>query len=283
MKRWLLPAALLLSLGFNFGLLASYVMDRFEPVPVFEKRRTEPPSEPASATAGEAGTLRPTETDPPTTVASPEAEAAEPLVLVPEPAPAATSEPEPEPTPQRESARSEPSSTQPSAARQEQEADESAEGAQPARPGFGAARRLGQRTDFEQMADRLELFGEQREKFLADHLEFSSKVRRIVPRTLRLRRAFFSELSAAQPDVEKIKQLTQQLGAANVALERALADVVLKTRAHLDVDQQQQYLRYVQTRMQRLQEFVQQRGSQRPRQGQGQRIRRRPNARPPGF
>lgn len=288
MKRWLLPAALLLSLGFNFGLLASYLLDRFEPVPTFAPRQVEPA--PSERVDERVAPVRDAET-PPTTVASvaevegtSEVEATEadgdgevaPLVLAPEPVAPTT-------TARREQAVQTQRPSEPVAEAQEGNGGAAQEPrAAPARPGFGAARRLGQRTDFEQMADRLELSGEQRERFLADHLEFASRVRQIAPRTLRLRRAFFGELSAAQPDEEKIKRLTQQLGAANVALERALADVVLKTRSHLDVPRQQEYLRYIQTRVQRLQEFVQ-RGGPRPRQGDAQRprMRRRPNVRPP--
>lgn len=278
MKRWLLPTALLLSVGFNLGLLSSYLLRPDPPRPAVLE---EAPPRPVVAP-------EPAETVP---MAAPaEAEPEPELVLAPEPE--ATPSPAPEsavrePTPESAPA----SEAEPVAAEPEPQTPPSSQAESPTARQETAAtpqaepprRRPGQLADFEQVADRLGLEGAQRDQFLSDHFEFSARVRRIAPRTVRLRREFFRELSSEFPDEDKIKRLTQQLGAANVALERALADVILKTRRHLDPAQQQAYLRFVQSRMQRIQEFVR-RSGQRARQGGPQRpVQRRRPGRNPGF
>ncbi len=126
----------------------------------------------------------------------------------------------------------------------------------PDRPAPAMGRPNANDTEFLRMADRLGLEGAQRDQFLADHYDFTAKVRRIAPRTRRLRQEFFRQLSAEEVDEEAVKRVTQQLGAANVMLERSLAELVLATRRHLTPPQQRMYMRFVQSRMQRIQEFM---------------------------
>ncbi len=323
MKRWLLPTALLLSVGFNLGLLTSFLLDRKDERPEPAEVRSvlplevlAPRDEPAavlavpgaSAPVGVSASSGAAEASAPPVVLAPSPDAREPLTTnsgletVPTNSARASAQ-EPVSAPVRPQVSPEPGAPRQEAANRVQErpvvrptdsqadslADDSRRGSsqrggaraddsspQIRRPAArsgqvrdGVRRRPAQQVEFEKMAERLGLEGAQRDRFMADHLDFTAKVRQIGPRTLRLRRQFFRELSAEQPDEERIKRLTQQLGVANVALERALADVILKTRRHLDKAQQQAYLRFIQGRMDRLQEFVRRGAAQRPSSGLG--------------
>jgi Spy/CpxP family protein refolding chaperone len=246
MKRGLLWVALLLSVGFNLGVLASLVRDRpAEPVPA--------PT--ATAVPGEELPTGPAVITAP---AQPEAPRAAPVRAAGEPAtdsdPVEQVEPRPaEPNgPDRATgvASSEPADTSPRA---------------------GAALHLP--PDSIPLVDRLALTGEQRLEFMRLQQQLATKVRTMQPRIARARAELYRELSAPAPDRRRIEQRVAFLGRASATLERAFADTALRSRELLDPEQEQIYLRVLSRRVRMA------------RAGEGLRppaARRDGGARPPG-
>ena len=119
-----------------------------------------------------------------------------------------------------------------------------------AQPPPRAVRPVQQRPmEFDRLAERLGLEGEQRQRFLLLHARLGRRVRQLGPRLQQLRRELFQELTASPVDEERIRQLVTQLGRGNVEVERTLVQVVLETRQMLNEEQQRLYVRFLQTRM----------------------------------
>ncbi len=95
------------------------------------------------------------------------------------------------------------------------------------------------------LADRLELEGGTRERFLALQRELVETARELRPRIARLERELRVELVAERPERQRIDSVRDQLGQASQELDRAFVENVLATREVLDGDAERAYLRFV--------------------------------------
>ena len=228
MKRGLLWVALLLSLGFNLGVLASLLRDQPAAPP------EAPPAEAAvvSTQAPESESLPSGETP------SPAAPAAAPGVgSVPATPSVGTDDTPPAP------AVADPPVAQAVTAEPEELAPE----AVPPRASGGVPSRQ-QQADQPPLVDRLGLEGEQRLEFMRLQQELAAKVRAMQPRIERARAELYRELSSEAPDRQRIEQRVVFLGRASAELERAFADTALRSRELLDDEQEQMYLRVLSRR-----------------------------------
>ncbi len=102
---------------------------------------------------------------------------------------------------------------------------------------------------FQNLADRLGLEGERRERFLEIQRRAFESMReerqRLIGARLELRR----ELVSGSSDRPRIDARLAEVTAAQAALERALIDSLLETREVLDPEQQRMYLRFVEERL----------------------------------
>jgi len=220
-KRWWLAFALLLSVGFNLGLLAAMAGGWWA------TRNATAPPEPVPATvevvasddhtAGEFGVPLADEVrvEPPASEA--EAEPPPPELSGEEPVRVAQAEGEPPPPPREDG---------PSGEREGMER----EGLE--RPG----------PPLDRLADHLGLEGETRRRFLElqrrlFEVQIESRLRRG-----RLGREMRRELLAAEPDRGRIESLIEQMGATYVEAEKATAETILESRRLLTPQQQRQYL-----------------------------------------
>lgn len=214
MKRWWLAFALLLSVGFNLGLLAAMAGGWWA------TRNASAPPQPVPATvevvtaddraAGELGVPLADEVrvEPPVSEAAPEPAGEEPIRMA---------QAEAEPPPREDG---------PFGEREGLER----EGLE--RPG----------PPLDRLADHLGLEGETRRRFLElqrrlFEVQIESRLRRG-----RLGREMRRELLAAEPDRGRIESLIEQMGETYVEAEKATAEAILETRRLLTPQQQRQYL-----------------------------------------
>lgn len=248
MKRWALWVLLLLSLGVNVGILATLLVQHWrEPAPVdpglhdwpdgddgtepaletpaAPDRPPQAPSEPAPpaptpatvpSAPRRAETEKPRSSEP--RAASPRPETLEPVPaapaspepIVPEPA-----TPEPAPTPMAP-----PDLSSPRADRV-----------------------------FQNLADRLGLAGEPRDRFLVvQHRAFES-MRGERQRLVGARAALRRELAAPAPDQARVDAFLKEATAAQSAMEQTLVSSLLESRALLNPEQQRMYMRFVEERL----------------------------------
>lgn len=97
----------------------------------------------------------------------------------------------------------------------------------------------------ERMADRLELAGEERRRFLEIQRRFFETTWKERQTIAWLRRDLRRELTAPAPDRERIDEILAELGRHYASLERAIARTVLETREILDDQQERLYLRFL--------------------------------------
>lgn len=83
------------------------------------------------------------------------------------------------------------------------------------------------------LADRLDLEGEPRERFLDLQKEFLHTTWTERRRTLGLQHELRRQLAAPEPDLERVEILVDDLAAARSSLDRSLARTVLESRALL--------------------------------------------------
>jgi Spy/CpxP family protein refolding chaperone len=102
---------------------------------------------------------------------------------------------------------------------------------------------------FQNLADRLGLEGERRERFLAIQQRAFERMRAERQRLMGARLALRRELVSGSSDRARIDTLLAEVTAAQAALERALIDSLLETREVLDPEQQRMYLRFVEERL----------------------------------
>ena len=265
MKRWWLAIALLLSLGVNAGILATFAVARLTPA------REAPPAERAEATpeapstgqetteAGEqesqaagvqepaaAGPAEPSAEPPAASAASAEGEtpAEKPAAPVKRPAVA-------EATGERPGQR--PSAPPPGAARAEEpegsaEALEgSAAGPRRSEPppagGQTPPEALARRLD--RLADHVGLSGETRSRFLALQRRMFVSVVATERRRLRLEGELRRELLAPQADEARIQELIRRQADLLVEMEQTTARTILESRRLLGPDQERRYLEVI--------------------------------------
>jgi len=100
--------------------------------------------------------------------------------------------------------------------------------------------RLGRR-----LADRLGVAQGRREAFLAVQRRLAERTATERRELVRVRLALRRELLAPQPDRDRIATLLDELGERERALNRALVDSVLESRATLDGRELELYLRFL--------------------------------------
>ncbi|HUP21452.1 MAG TPA: hypothetical protein VNB06_00760 [Thermoanaerobaculia bacterium] len=112
----------------------------------------------------------------------------------------------------------------------------------------GRPRERGQ-LELRALVDRLGLEGEGRAEFVGLQQQLARRVRTMQPKIQRARAELYRELSAPQPDRQRIEQRIRFLGRANADLERAFAETALRTRELLDGEQEELYLRFLSRRV----------------------------------
>ena len=95
------------------------------------------------------------------------------------------------------------------------------------------------------LADRLELEGDVRVRFLAQQRELAEAVRELRPRVGRLERQLRHDLIARSPERARVEATQRELAEASQELERAFVENVLATREILDGRAERDYLRFV--------------------------------------
>lgn len=98
---------------------------------------------------------------------------------------------------------------------------------------------------FRRLADHLGLEGEQRRRFLGLQRQLFEETLRVRMRQAETHREVRRELVSPEPDRERIAELLQQGARDFLTLEQALAKNILATRAILEPDQEEEYLRIV--------------------------------------
>jgi len=116
----------------------------------------------------------------------------------------------------------------------------------------------GRRPNVGPLADRLGLVGEPRHRFIEMQERFVAGMRERRFELQSLQGALRAELVAERPDRARVEELTTRLGNAYAQLDRSLAENILASRELLTVQQQRQFLRFVESRLQQL------RGGERP-------------------
>lgn len=105
--------------------------------------------------------------------------------------------------------------------------------------------RYGRDRMIERLADGLELEGEVRERFLEVQRRFREDLVVLGRRRHRIQQELRLELTAPEPDGDRVEQLTEALGEATGEMERALARGVLETRQLLDGERERRYLAFI--------------------------------------
>lgn len=94
----------------------------------------------------------------------------------------------------------------------------------------------------DRLADHLQLEGERREEFLAVQRELFRDLLELRRRRAALTVELHRELAAPRPDEARIEELVGELGEAYAATEGRTARAILDSRALLDPEQQRRYL-----------------------------------------
>ncbi|HSL84381.1 MAG TPA: periplasmic heavy metal sensor [Thermoanaerobaculia bacterium] len=97
----------------------------------------------------------------------------------------------------------------------------------------------------EALADRLDLAGDERGRFLDVQRRFFRETFRHRQEIHRHQRALRQELIAPEPDRERVAEAQERLSAARDELDRALVVFVLESRELLGPAQEAEYLRFV--------------------------------------
>ncbi len=97
----------------------------------------------------------------------------------------------------------------------------------------------------ERLARRLELAGEERERFLVLQRRLGRSVLEARQRVHALRRELRDELIAPEPDRGRIDRLLTEIAAEQSAIDRAFTANVLESRAALGEEAERAYLRFV--------------------------------------
>jgi Spy/CpxP family protein refolding chaperone len=112
----------------------------------------------------------------------------------------------------------------------------------PPRPGPGEETAEEPPLRANRLADRLGLEGEQRRRFLRIQGRFFAETVRLRTEQAEVFRELRRELSAPEPDRQKIEELTRASARAHLGLQQAMVRNVTATREILDPDQQRLFL-----------------------------------------
>lgn len=113
-------------------------------------------------------------------------------------------------------------------------------------------RRHGEERILERLAERLELEGEQRERFFELQRGFFRQAFGSRQQGRRLQRELGMQLSAPEPDRQRIEELIDEQVENRRAMDRVLAETVLATRDLLDEPQESAYLDFLQRLRERM-------------------------------
>ena len=105
--------------------------------------------------------------------------------------------------------------------------------------------------ELERVADRLELAGEARRRFLEIQRRFLAETGAERLRLDRARAELRREILSAHPDRARVEELLAAAAGSTAALERALVRNVLDSREVLDEEQERRFLRFVVSRLRR--------------------------------
>ncbi len=97
----------------------------------------------------------------------------------------------------------------------------------------------------ERLARRLDLAGDERERFLAQQRKLGRSVLEGRRRVHASREALRAELIAPKPDRARVEALLAEVATAQAAIDRAFADNVLESRELLSGPSERAYLRFV--------------------------------------
>lgn len=95
------------------------------------------------------------------------------------------------------------------------------------------------------LADRLELEGPSRDRFLASHEQLASAVRRNRRELFELRRRLRQTLAAPELDRQAMEALVGEIAERQRRLEESFVDHVLEIRGQLDGPALERYLRWI--------------------------------------
>jgi Spy/CpxP family protein refolding chaperone len=98
----------------------------------------------------------------------------------------------------------------------------------------------------EMLADRLDLEGDAREKFLAAHRRIAERTRQARDRIDDLRRELREQVLAPEPDRARVEALLGEIAAQEAEITRAFVEGLLDARAPLDARQLRRYLELLQ-------------------------------------
>lgn len=97
----------------------------------------------------------------------------------------------------------------------------------------------------EQVADRLQLAGAERLRFVETQRQFVEEIRRGARRLAEERLALRKELGSARPERERVEELVQNTGRQATELDLLFTDNVLLVREMLDDAGERRYLRFL--------------------------------------
>lgn len=98
---------------------------------------------------------------------------------------------------------------------------------------------------FEQLANRLQIQGEDRERFIALQQRFLRELRKNQKQGRRLQVQLWRELGVGEPDTARIEALVQEIGKVQGRRTELVARVVLESRDMLDRRQLRVYRRFL--------------------------------------
>ena len=253
MKRWALWVLLLLSLGVNVGILATLLVQHWRQPPAVDPAfpdwlDADPTAEPEPAAPAPPAVHEPASPARPAATPPSSPRRAEPVRPRPTEPPTPTRQPETLETVPAVPAAPEAAAPLPAAPVQAAPVQAAPEAALPpstlAEPAAPRADRV-----FQNLADRLGLAGEPRDRFLAVQRGAFESMRGERQRLWVARAALRRELAAPSPDQARVDALLAEATAAQSAMEQTLVSSLLKSRAMLNPEQQRMYMRFVEERL----------------------------------
>ena len=109
----------------------------------------------------------------------------------------------------------------------------------------------GPMNDGRDLARRMGLDEEGGRNFRELHRRFQERTQEQRRQSMDMRRQLLEQLTAEEPDREKIEDILVRLSEAESEMERALVETTLSARQLLDPEQERRYLRFLASRMMR--------------------------------
>ena len=106
--------------------------------------------------------------------------------------------------------------------------------------------------DTRDLARRVGLAKEETHAFRALHQRFFERTRQQRRASMELRQHLLAELTADEPNRQRIDDILARLSAAEAEMERAMVETTLQSRELLDSEQETRYLRFLVSRLHRI-------------------------------